>query len=278
MMTNEFATVYFNKIGDVHINGRKLSFPDSIDPLPDWIEFIAADADGEVYGYDSLPALNDEGGCYVVHKVGMKTLWLFTIDIDKNTNWKDTLVRLSCVIDTLKESGKMAKQVETKFEYKSILKFNLWQPGENTLVGNIVEAKNVPESIFLINTGKTGFMQTSSGLLIGDEYNKSKDMVKTFDSSKDRDKYVKDLSDNIRNSFKNTYLEASEADIGKEVCIENPSNMKGILRAVTTDGKYVVEIDELRIVDKAWSKQENKVKHCETGYVDGRVLYEFKIM
>lgn len=160
---------------------------------------------------------------------------------------------------------------------RSVLKFNLWQPGENTLVGRIVKIENLPESIFLINTGKTGFMQTDSGLLIGDKY-KSTDMIKTFSSSKERDKYVKSLSDNIYDSFKNTYLEAVEADIGKDVCIETPSNMKGILRAVTTDGKYVVEADELRIVDKAWIKTENKARFHETRYVDGRVLYTYEIV
>lgn len=282
MMTDKFITAYFNKIRDVYTNGRKLSFPDRVEALPDWIEYIAADADGEVYGYDYPPAINEEGGCHVIHKVDMKSLWLFSIDIDKNTNWKDTSVRMSCIINTLKESEKvkkMTKQSKTKSEYKSILKFNLWQPGETTLVANIVETKNISRNMYLITDNHNSFMEFFAGLHVIDNWKgKPKDMIKAFSSSKERNEYVIKLIKNINDSFKKTYLEAIEDDIGEEVCIETPYDMKGILRAVTTDGRYVVEADELRIVDKAWVKQENKVRHYATGYVDGRVLHEFKIL
>ena len=161
---------------------------------------------------------------------------------------------------------------------RSVLKFNLWQPGKNTLVGRIVKTENLPESIFIKDVGIDSFMNYVAGLTIGDKHNKSKDMIKIFDSSEDRSRYVKELSDNIYDSFRNAYMDAIEADIGKEVCIETPFNMKGILRAITTDGKYVVEADELRIVDAAWVKQENKARFHETEYVNGRVLYEYEIM
>lgn len=278
MMTDGFKTLYFNKIRDVYTNGRKLSFLDRVEALPDWIEYIAADADGDVYGYDYLPALNEKDRCHVIHRVGMKSLWLFNINIDENTNWRDTSVRMSYVINTFKESEKMTKQSKTKSEYKSILKFNLWQPGKTTLVVNIVETKNIPRNVHLITDNHNSFMEFFAGLHVIDNWKgKPEDMIKTFSSSKERDEYVNKLIKNINNSFDESYTGATEADIGEEVC-ETLSDMKGILRAVTTDGRYVVEAGELRIVDKAWVKQENKVRHYATEYVNGRVLHEFKIL
>ena len=126
-----------------------------------------------------------------------------------------------------------------KTEYTSILKFNLWEPGKNTLVMQIVKTKNIPESKYLEINLANFFVEDECKIAVKNNYQgPSKDMVKIFLSSEKRDNYVSELLKGIRASFR---------DAAKEM-------------------------------DKKEQKQdEHKCYFYDAEYVDGRNQYEFKI-
>ena len=125
-----------------------------------------------------------------------------------------------------------------KTEYTSILKFNLWEPGKNTLVMQIVKTKNIPESKYLEINLANFFVEDECKIAVKNNYQgPSKDMVKIFLSSEKRDNYVSELLKGIRASFR---------DAAKEI------------------NKYKTTI-------------EHKCYFYDAVYVDGRNQYEFKI-
>lgn len=126
-----------------------------------------------------------------------------------------------------------------KTEYHSILKFNLWKPGKNTLVMQIVKTKNILESKYLEIDLANCFVEDECKIAVKNDYQgPSKDMVKIFLSSEKRDNYETELLKGLRAGFRDTAKE----------------------------------------MDKKEQKQdEHKCYFYETQYVDGRYQYEFKI-
>lgn len=125
-----------------------------------------------------------------------------------------------------------------KTEYHSILKFNLWQPGKNTLVMQIVKTKNIPESKYLEIDLANFFVEDECKIAVKNNYQGlSKDMVKIFLSSEKRDNYVSELLKGLRAGFRDTAKEMN---------------------------KYKTTI-------------EHKCYFYDAVYVDGRYQYEFKI-
>lgn len=126
-----------------------------------------------------------------------------------------------------------------KTEYHSILNFNLWQPGKNTLIIQIVKTKNIPESKYLEINLANFFVEDECKIAVKNNYQgPSKDMVKIFLSSEKRDNYVSELLKGLRAGFRDTAKE----------------------------------------MDKKEQKQdEHKCYFYDAVYVDGRYQYEFKI-
>lgn len=266
MMTKEFKTKYFNKIKDAFDNGIKGVCKTAIvSKLPKWVIFIAMDSKGDVYGYNACPVASDTYEAYMHNNPDMISTWLFSMNVDESVDWKDTLVTLEDVIDEFTDS---------------ILKFDLWEAGNATLIGNIVKTKNIPEDGKYLFTGQenwfwVGVSNDSIGLKVKDNcYETSKDIVKTFYSAEERSRHVKLMLKHIYEAFKRKI--ATEDDIGKEVTTYEGKT--GILRAITTDGKFVVETDELRITYKAWVEvEENKIAQIVVTYPNGKTSYTFKV-
>lgn len=125
-----------------------------------------------------------------------------------------------------------------KTEYHSILKFNLWEPGKNTLVMQIIKTKNIPESKYLEIDLANFFVEDECKIAVKNNYQgPSKDMVKIFLSSEKRDNYVSELLKGLRAGFRDTAKEMN---------------------------KYKTTI-------------EHKFYFYDAVYVDGRNQYEFKI-
>lgn len=92
MITKEFKTQYINEI--------KERYNDCLIPeeIADRVKYVAADANGQVYGYSEIPCIEETifGESWCLNKYSSKmtyTTWLFHIDIG-SSNWKDTLVKI----------------------------------------------------------------------------------------------------------------------------------------------------------------------------------------
>ena len=99
----------------------------------------------------------------------------------------------------------------SKIEDISFLKFNIWQPGQTTLVMQIIETKNIPESKYLEVDLVNCFVKDECQIAVKKDFRgRSKDMVKTFTSSEKRDSYVEELLKGIRASFKDAAEEMNK--------------------------------------------------------------------
>ena len=92
MITKEFKTQYISKI--------KERYNDCLIPeeIADRVKYVAADDNGQVYGYSEIPYIEDTifGESWNLNKCEAKITyitWLFHIDID-SSDWKDTLVKI----------------------------------------------------------------------------------------------------------------------------------------------------------------------------------------
>lgn len=125
-----------------------------------------------------------------------------------------------------------------KTEYYSFLKLNLWEPGKNTLVMQIVKTKNIPESKYLKIDLANCFVEDECKIAVKNNYQgPSKDMVKVFLSSEKRDNYVSELLNGLKASFR----------------------------------------DAAKAMNKYKTTSQHKCYFYDTVYVDGRNQYEFKI-
>ena len=85
-MTKQFKTAINNKLKNIDI--------------PGWVKYIATDANGEVWGFELKPKLDNKRSIWINAKSpdipSPKQLFLFNIDFD-STNWKNTLIALETI-------------------------------------------------------------------------------------------------------------------------------------------------------------------------------------
>lgn len=235
-----------------------------INAFPDWVKYVVMDNQGYVSGYEYKPEIDGlswkaSARCSVVFQM---------IEFANYVYFADTLVNI--------------KDIITRKDYNPILIFKYWETGNTTLVGNIIEVKNIPANTnnihysimdaFLYDDGRKGLIINSS------VYRTPKDMVMIFKTSYERTNFIHGLINNIKTVFGGLQcIEATKDDIGKDVYIDGfYGSRKGILKAITTEGKYAVEDDELRIIDKAYIRYRNKYEYKDTIQSDGSHILEFK--
>lgn len=224
---------------------------------PDWVKYIAADANGGVWGFKVKPKLDSKKSIWVGEESLdlSNSVYLFYTDFD-STNWKKTLIALETLkIDVfvkLEPEVKMVEGVVCKVQSqpKSVLKFKVWQPAETYLVYQILEAENIPDATDYDYTS----VDMEYDLLHPEKVVKNFEGIEIFSSKEDRYAYINRMTKNLKELFsKDTKVKATDKDIGKNV--ETDCGVAN-LEAVTTDGKYVVTFEftgsQLFIVDNAW--------------------------
>ena len=240
-MTKQFKTAIINKLKNIDI--------------PDWVKYIAADADGRVWGFHDKPVIGKYDTQRWFIKSGIaNSKFLFTIDFD-STNWKKTLIALETIkIDVTVKLEPEVRSIEGKCiavssQPKSVLRFKLWQPADTFLVYQILEAENIPDD--------TNYKYTSVDieydLLHPEKVVKNYEGVEILSSNEDRYAFINKMTKNLKELFsKDERVKATEKDIGKNV--ETDCGVAR-LEALTTDGKYVVTFNgesRLFMVDNAW--------------------------
>lgn len=241
-MTKQFKTAIINKLKNIDI--------------PNWVKYIAADKNGEVWGFRQKPKLD----CKKIFWVGEESLdssnsvYLFKTDFD-STNWKKTLIALETIkIDVIVKLEPEIRNIEGKCiavssQPKSVLRFKIWQPADTFLVYQILEAKNIPDD--------TNYKYTSVDieydLLHPEKVVKNYEGIEIFSSKEDRYAFINKMTKNLKELFsKDERVKATEKDIGKNV--ETDCGVAN-LEALTTDGNYVVTFNgdsRLWMVDNAW--------------------------
>lgn len=269
VMTKQFKTALINTLKNMDI--------------PDWMDYVAVDQCGSVYGYRLKPTINNEVEywSYTSTQDAPNFGFLFTTKFD-STDWRKTLInRSEWEKAKAKEEGFTSKDFKDKDAikiahgsisstdlYKSIIKNNqsylslkLWFPGETTLVGRIIQAINIPHNGDTLQIGHCDdFITDKGGLKVINNSNKSsKDMIAMFPSKELRGIYVGLLVDNLKKAFNvnnSQYIKATTEDFGKDVYIQQPFNTKGKLIDMTSKGEYIVEVDgKLYITPKAWKNK-----------------------
>lgn len=140
--------------------------------IPDWMKYIAADADGSVWGFHDKPVIGkyDTQSWFV--RNGANSKFLFTIDFD-STNWKETLIKLKDIdLDTVESvkgsannTSKVAmlippyydqvkESIDGDYEKKKLpwgdpnkserlIRFKLWKVGDKSVVWKILHKENM---------------------------------------------------------------------------------------------------------------------------------------
>ena len=254
VMTKQFKTALINILKNMNI--------------PDWINYVTVDKNGDVYGYRLKPTTDNKNNYweYTASQNTPNFRFLFSIEFD-STDWKKTLINRcewdeTCKVDDFKSTQDSTFTTDL---YNSIITNNqsylslkLWFPGETTLVGRIIQAINIPHNGKTLQIGCCDeFIIDKGGLKVMNNSNKSsKDMIAMFPSKELRGIYVSLLVDNLKKAFnvnKPRYIKATKDDFNKTVFIESPMKAKGKLVDMTSKGKYVVEVDDkLYIAPKAW--------------------------
>ena len=246
-MTKQFKTAIINKLKNIDI--------------PNWekYKYIAADKNGEVWGFKMKPEIDSKKEHWNVAESyesydPSDSVFLFKTDFD-STNWKKTLIALDTIkIDITVKLEPEVREIEGKCivipsQPKSVLRFKLWQPADTFLVYQILEAKNIPDD--------TNYKYTSVDieydLLHPEKVVKNYEGIEIFSSKEDRYAFINKMTKNLKELFsKDEKVKATEKDIGKNV--ETDCGVAK-LEAVTTDGKYVVTFNgesRLFMVDNAW--------------------------
>lgn len=261
VMTKQFKTALINILKNMNI--------------PDWINYVTVDKNGDAYGYRLKPTTDNKNNYwdYTASQNTPNFRYLFYIEFD-STDWKKTLIN-RCEWEKAKEEGFTSKDFKDIFEkseddtetdlYKSIIKNNqsylslkLWFPGETTLVGRIIQAINIPHNGDTLQIGYCDdFITDKGGLKVMNNSSKSsRDMVAMFPSKELRGIYVGLLVDNLKKAFNVNnprYIEATTEDFGKKVYIQQPFTTIGKLIDMTSKGEYIVDVDDkLYITPKAW--------------------------
>lgn len=266
-MTKQFKTAIINKLKNIDI--------------PNWekYKYIAADKNGEVWGFKLKPEIDSKKEHWKVTESHDPSdmVFLFKTDFD-STNWKKTLIALETIkIDVtmkLEPEVKMVEGVVCKVQSqpKSVLKFKLWQPANTFLVFQILEAKNIPDD--------TNYKYTSVdmeySLLHPEKVVKNYEDIEIFSSKEDRHAFIGKMIKNLKELFsKDEKVKATEKDIGKNV--ETDCGVAR-LEAVTTDGKYVVTFNgesRLFMVDNAWFNVKSDYNFNITVLPDMSEVYTF---
>ena len=229
---------------------------------PDWVKYIAADKNGDVFGYRLKPKLDSKKSIWVGEKSldSSNSVYLFHINFD-STNWKNTLIALETLhIDVFVKLEPEVRNIEgmsiaVSSQPKSVLKFKVWQPAETYLVYHILEAENIPDDTNYDYTS----VDMEYDLLHPEKVVKNYEGIEIFSSKEERYAYINKMTKNLKELFsKDTKVKATEKDIGKNV--ETDCGVAN-LEALTTDGKYVVTFNgesRLFMVDNAWFN----VKSC----------------
>ncbi len=246
-MTKQFKTAIINKLKNIDI--------------PNWekYKYIAADKNGEVWGFKMKPEIDSKKEHWNVAESyesydPSDSVFLFKTDFD-STNWKKTLIALDTIkIDITVKLEPEVREIEGKCivipsQPKSVLRFKLWLPADTFLVYQILEAKNIPDD--------TNYKYTSVDieydLLHPEKVVKNYEGIEIFSSKEDRYAFINKMTKNLKELFsKDEKVKATEKDIGKNV--ETDCGVAK-LEAVTTDGKYVVTFNgesRLFMVDNAW--------------------------
>lgn len=260
-----------------------------ISKIPDFVKFIALDMSGDVYGYNipvnpyaDSATWENRSEIDFFSAVNPKSILIFHIsNLEMRSFWKASLITMSELKDSSNDSIKLCENNSSEIS----LRFKLWKAGETTLVGRIIEAKNLFGAKNVLNFGGDDCFSDSllNGIIIG---NSRSDMSIQFKDSTERELAIATFLQNLYLHFARTASrrQPTIADIDKVV--ECPDILHGrlTLSAITTDGRFVVTEKQfdgnsyLRIVKNAWiinqdAKFEEKRIKCE----DGSMLYEFVI-
>ena len=157
-MTKQFKTAIINKLKNIDI--------------PDWVKYIAADADGRVWGFYNKPEAGKNTQSWFVRNGIANSKFLFTIDFD-STNWKKTLIKLKDIdldtIESVKGSANNTPKVdmlippcydqvkesidgdddEKKLPWgdpnksERLIRFKLWNVGDKSVVWKILHMENM---------------------------------------------------------------------------------------------------------------------------------------
>lgn len=217
---------------------------------PNYIHYIAVDKDTGVWGFNLKPEIDTvEGDCWKPDDKDGKYAWEFPFNMEfDSTTWKNTLIEYESInIDVfIKHEPKIENVKINPVLDGSVLKFKLWQPGDENLICKLIERQNLPE------IDKTPvFRETIGHYLITPALPKM-EVCQGFCTSEYRQRYVDMLIESLKDVFTTEVrVKATEKDIGKKVDTEC-----GVAELVnlTTDGKFVVMYNgksDLHICEKA---------------------------
>lgn len=269
-MTKQFKTAINNKLKNIDI--------------PGWVKYITVDRNGEVWGFELKPKLDNKRSIWINAKSpdtpNPRQLFLFNIDFD-STNWKNTLIALETIkIDVTVKLEPEVESIEGKCNVilsqpKSVLKFKLWQPADTFLVYQILEAKNIPDDTNYAYTS----VDMEYDLLHPEKVVKNYEGIEIFSSKEDRKAFIGKMIKTLKGLFSREFtIKATEKDIGKNV--ETDCGVAELV-AVTTDGNYVVTYkptgSELFIVENAWFNVKSDCNFSITVLPDMSELFTFSV-
>lgn len=262
---------------------------DNLTNIPDFVKFIALDQSGDVFGYN-LPVCpygdsatwENRSEIDFFSETNPKSILIFHINsLEMKSFWKYSLITISELKDSSDASIKLCENDLSKIS----LRFKLWEAGETTLVGRIIEAKNLSGAKDVLNFGGVDCFSDSlnHGIIIGTSRS---DMTMEFKDSMERELAVGTFLQHLYLHFLRTATrrQPTIADIDKVVECSDVLHGRLTLSAITTDGRFVVnekQFDDncyLRIVKQAWIvNQDAKFEEKRTKCEDGATLYEFII-
>lgn len=271
-MTKQFKTVIINKLKNIDI--------------PNWekYKYIAADKNGEVWGFKMKPEIDSKKGHWSVVNsyVPSDMVYLFDTDFD-STNWKKTLIALETIkIDVTVKLEPEVRNIEAQCiaspsQPKSVLRFKVWQPADTFLVYQILKAKNIPDDANYEYTS----VDMEYNLLHPEMVTTNYEDIEFFSSKEDRHAFIGKMIKNLKELFsKDKKVKATEKDIGKNVEV-----VDGVakLEALTAEGKYVVTFDgvtfdgvpRLFVRDNAWVNIKSDCDFNITVLPDMSEVYTF---
>ena len=222
---------------------------------PDWVKYIAADRNGEVWGFKLKPKLDSKKSIWVGEESldSSNSVYLFKTDFD-STNWKNTLIALETIkIDITMKLEPGVRNIEgmnivVSSQPKSVLKFKIWQPADTFLVYKIIEAKNIPDD----TDYEYMSVDIEYDLLHPEKVTENYEGVEVFSSKEDRQEFIDSMLNKLHDLFYGEVrVKATENDIGKKVDTE--CGVADLIN-LTTDGKFVVMYNgesDLHICEKA---------------------------
>ena len=281
-MTKQFKTTIINKLKNIDI--------------PDWVKYIAADADGGVWGFHDKPVIGkyDNQRWFIRNGIS-NSKFLFTIDFD-STNWKKTLIKLKDIdldtvesvkgsinntpkvamiippyYDQVKESIDGDDDKKTKLpwgdpnKYEKLIRFKLWKVGDKSVVWKMLHMENMSklheQPKKLISKSLLNFRNIEGCF--------------TFPSKEIRKQSIEASLKELKSIIHYKEI-ATKKHIGKEV-----NTFAGIAKLVriTIEGKYLVTYpktgSQLVIVNEATVPDGFiRVFSEEPNQSDGSTLYE----